>query len=123
MKRRVWVSPYLQRRVQYGHYDTLMHELYNESPELCRNYTRMDRDLFDENFPSVTPQSSLFRKPIDPGLRVGITLRFPARDNTYKSLQYSFRNGTQRHQLYSATDLQRHRQGLRGGVPEFSLNA
>ena len=26
-KRRVWVWPYLQKRLQYGHYDTLMDEL------------------------------------------------------------------------------------------------
>ena len=47
--------PYLQRRVEYGHYDTLMEELYQENPELYRNYTRMDRELFNEIVARVTP--------------------------------------------------------------------
>ena len=41
-KRRTWVWPYLQRRIEYGHYDTLMHELYQDNPEL---YRRMMQEL------------------------------------------------------------------------------
>ena len=58
MKRRprsAWMWPYLQRRVEYGHYDMLMEELYQEPPELYRNYTRMDRELFNEIVARVTP--------------------------------------------------------------------
>ncbi|MPC79472.1 hypothetical protein E2C01_074001 [Portunus trituberculatus] len=32
-KRRAWVWPYLQKRLRYGHYDTLMDELYKENPD------------------------------------------------------------------------------------------
>ncbi|MPC61172.1 hypothetical protein E2C01_055236 [Portunus trituberculatus] len=39
-KRRVWVWPYLQKHLQYGHYDTLMDELYSENSDLYRNYIR-----------------------------------------------------------------------------------
>ena len=46
-KRRVWSWPYLQRRTQYGHYDTLMDELFQENPDLYKNFTRMDRDMFN----------------------------------------------------------------------------
>ena len=46
-KRKAWVWPYLQKRLKYGHYDTLMDELYKENPDLYKNYTRMDRELFD----------------------------------------------------------------------------
>ena len=38
-KRRVWTWPYLQRRTQFGHYDTLMEELYSENPDLYKNFT------------------------------------------------------------------------------------
>lgn len=94
-KRRVWSWPYLQRRTQHGHYDNLMSELYTESPELYRNFTRMDRDMFNEIVQAVTPiiekKHTYWRKPIDPGTRVAITLRFLATGNSYKSLQFSFR--------------------------------
>ena len=89
-KRRVWSWPYLQRRTQHGHYDNLMSELYTESPELYRNFTRMDRDMFNEIVQAVTPiiekKHTYWRKPIDPSTRVAITLRFLATGNSYKSL-------------------------------------
>lgn len=94
-KRRVWTWPYLQRRTQFGHYDTLMEELYSENPDLYKNFTRMDRDTFNSIVEAVSPlitkQHTKCRKPIDPGARVAITLRFLATGNSYKSLQYSFR--------------------------------
>lgn len=94
-KRRVWVWPYLQKRLQYGHYDTLMDELYAENPDLYRNYTRMDRDVFDNIVEKVTPmiekKTTRWRKSIDPSTRVAITLRFLATGDSYKSLHYAFR--------------------------------
>ena len=58
-KRRVarkhWAEPYLQRRLEQGHYNNLMAELAQESPELFRNYTRTSRPLFDEIVERVTP--------------------------------------------------------------------
>lgn len=93
--RSVWVWPYLQRRLEYGHYDNLMQELAQESPLLYKNFTRIDRQLFDEIVERVTPhiqkKQTWWRKPIPPGLRVAVTLRFLATGETYKSLQYSFR--------------------------------
>lgn len=53
--RRVWAWLYLQRRVDLGHYDNLMEELTTESPELYRNFTRIDKDLFSEIAELVTP--------------------------------------------------------------------
>ena len=38
---RVW--SYLERRIQYGHYDNLMQELVRKCPELYKNFTRIDR--------------------------------------------------------------------------------
>ncbi|XP_045110275.1 acidic amino acid decarboxylase GADL1-like [Portunus trituberculatus] len=94
-KRRAWVWPYLQKRLRYGHYDTLMDELYKENPDLYKNYTRMDRELFDSIVEAVTPiierKTSRWRKPIDPSTRVAITLRYLATGDSYKSLQYAFR--------------------------------
>ena len=47
-ERSCWVHPYLQRRLEQGHYDNLMHELATETPELFKNYTRTTPSLFDE---------------------------------------------------------------------------
>ena len=94
-KRSCWVQPYLQRRVEQGNYENLMQELKNETPELFRNFTRTSGCMFDEIVEKVTPyiekEETFFRKPLPPGLRVAITLRFLATGETYTSLQYTFR--------------------------------
>ncbi|MPC84839.1 hypothetical protein E2C01_079589 [Portunus trituberculatus] len=54
-KQRSWVWPYLQKRLRYRHYDTLMDELYKENPDLYKNYTRMDKELFDSIVETMTP--------------------------------------------------------------------
>ncbi|XP_066938955.1 uncharacterized protein [Macrobrachium rosenbergii] len=93
--RRVWAWPYLQRRVELGHYDNLMEELATENPELYRNFTRTDRDIFSDIVEGVTPyiekQRTFWREPLTPGLCAAITLRFLATGDSYKSLQYAFR--------------------------------
>ena len=53
--RSVWMRPYLERRLEKGHYDNLMQELALECPELFRNYTRVHKTLFDEIVERVTP--------------------------------------------------------------------
>lgn len=94
-KRRAWVWPYLQKRLQYGHYDTLMDELYADNPELYRNYTRMDREQFQDIVARITPiierKTTRWRHAINPSTRLAITLRFLATGDSYKSLQYAFR--------------------------------
>lgn len=94
-RRRVWVEPYLHRRMEQGHYNNLMEELANEAPELFKNYTRTSKALFDEIVERVTPhikkQTTWWRDPLEPGLRVAITLRFLATGDSYMTLQYSFR--------------------------------
>ena len=53
-KRRIWVWPYLQRRMEHGHYENLMQELARECPQLYRNFTHMDKSLFEEIVERVT---------------------------------------------------------------------
>ena len=92
---RVWAWPYLQRRMEHGHYDNLMQELATECPELFKNYTRMSKTVFDEIVEAVTPliqkQRTNFRRPVPPGLRVAVTIRFLATGDTYQSLSFAFR--------------------------------
>ena len=81
--------------MEQGNYENLMQELKNETPELFRNFTRTSGCMFDEIVEKVTPyiekEETFFRKPLPPGLRVAITLRFLATGESYISLQYSFR--------------------------------
>ena len=87
--------PYLRRRVERGYYNTIIKELSTESPLLYRNFTRINEALFDEIVLRVTPhirrKLTYWRRPIEPGLRVAITLRYLATGETYRSLPYQFR--------------------------------
>ena len=93
--RRAWVWPYLQRRVELGHYDNLMAELARENPLLYKNFTRLDEPLFNEIVERIRPliekKRTFWRQPLDPGLRLAITLRFLATGDSYRTLQYEFR--------------------------------
>ncbi|XP_050724603.1 uncharacterized protein LOC127002564 [Eriocheir sinensis] len=81
--------------MEQGHYNNLMEELANEAPELFKNYTRTSKALFDEIVERVTPhikkQTTWWIYPLEPGLRVDITLRFLATGYSYMNRQYSFR--------------------------------
>ena len=94
-RRQCWVMPYLRRRVERGYYNTIMKELSTESPLLYRNFTRINEALFDEIVLRLTPhirrKMTYWRRPIEPGLRVAITLRYLATGETYRSLAYQFR--------------------------------
>lgn len=71
-----------------------MRELEDEDPDLYRNFLRLDEDFFNQIVEQVRPhlqrETTFWREPLDVGLRVAITLRFLATDNTYKR-GYSFR--------------------------------
>ena len=85
-RKQCWVMPYLRRRVERGYYNTIMKELSTESPLLYRNFTRINEALFDEIVLRVTPhirrKMTYWRRPIEPGLRVAITLRYLATGET-----------------------------------------
>ena len=55
---------------------------------------RMQPAMFHELLQRITPRiqkSTRYRKPLEPGLKLAITLRYLASGYSYKSLQYSFR--------------------------------
>ena len=90
-----WVKPWLSRRLDYGHYDRLMRELEAEDVGSFRNFVRMDPAMFREVLQRVGPRiekyDTWYRKSINPGCRLAITLRFLATGEKYRSLMFGFR--------------------------------
>ena len=93
--RRYWVKPWLSRRLDYGCYDCLMRKLEAEDVGSFRNFVRMDPAMFREVLQRVGPRiekyDTWYRKSINPGCRLVITLHFLASGEKYKSLMFGFR--------------------------------
>ena len=94
-RRRWWVKPWITRRPMLGQYDTLFAELDRESQGDYFAYLRMDRNLFAEVLrrvaPRITKGLGRGRRPLEPQLKLVITLRYMASGDSYHSLAYSFR--------------------------------
>ena len=94
-RKRFWVRPWLLRRPLYGQYEHLMQELYREDVNTFTNFLRVTPEMFMELVERVGPriekEDTLWRKALEPGLRLAITLRYMATGDSYRSLQYGFR--------------------------------
>ena len=93
-KRSVWLKPLSLKRPRLGQYDNLMTELQQEDEAAFTNFTRVPPELFEELMTRVGPllenKQTFMRKPLEPGLRLAITLRYLASGDSYKSLSYNF---------------------------------
>ena len=89
-RRRYWVRPWLERRLLYGAYHSLMRELEAESPVDFINYMRMEPSMFREVLirlsDRIRKKTTNFREPLEPGLKLAITLRHLATGESYRSL-------------------------------------
>ena len=96
-RRRVWVRQWLDvdRRLQYGHYHRLMYELRYEDPASYFNFLRVPPDMFDELLgrlgPLITKQDTPYRKALEPGLKLAMTMRHLASGDRYASMKFDFR--------------------------------
>lgn len=94
-RRRWWVRPWIARRPAQGIYSNLMVELRAEDPASFVNYLRMPPEMFDELLtrlrPRLTKQATKFREPLDPGLKLALTLRHLASGAKYRDMQYAWR--------------------------------
>lgn len=95
MVRNIWVRDWIARRPQLGLYDRLMVELRNEDPRAFQNFMRMPPAMYDEIVqrltPALTKETSNWRAPLAPGLKVAITLRHLASGSKYREMQYAWR--------------------------------
>jgi len=94
-KRSVWVRSWIANRPIYGHYHQLMNELEASDGKAFKGFLRVSPELFHEIVgcvgPRIKKQDTCFRRALDPGLKVAITLRFLATGESYHSLAYGFR--------------------------------
>jgi hypothetical protein len=79
--RSVWVKPIFQRRGQIGAYNLLMMELRQANDDMFSGFTRMTPQVFDDllnHVKGVITGSRRFRVPIEPELKLAVTLRYLA---------------------------------------------
>lgn len=72
-----------------------MKELENEDKCLFKNFLRVDpnmfRELVDRLNARLQKHDTWFRKALEPGLKLAITLRYLATEESHKSLMHGFR--------------------------------
>ena len=95
--RSVWVRKLLsdKRRQRYGHYSTLSNELKTEDENAFFNYTRLPRGRHNEVMRRIESwiqkKGTWYRKSLPPGIKLSVTLRHLACEDSYPSLSYNFR--------------------------------
>ena len=93
--RKIWVRNWISRRPELGLYDRLMVELRNEDTRAFQNFMRMPPAMFDAVVerltPALTKKNTHWRAPLDPGLKVALTLRHLASGAKYRDMQYAWR--------------------------------
>ena len=85
-RREVWVRSL---------YDQLLVELQNEDQRSFKNFMRMSPEMFDELLervgPRITKQHTWYRKSLEPGLKLALTLHYLASGSTYSTMKYGWR--------------------------------
>jgi len=94
-KKSIWVRQWLLKRHKYGWYENLMKHLREGDVKSFKNFLRIDTEMFNQMVEDLTPRlqkkATNFRKPLPPGLKLAITLRYLTTGDSYKSLSYGFR--------------------------------
>ena len=94
-RRGIWMRSWIGRRRQFGMYDQLLVELRNEDQQCFKNFMRMAPEMFDELLARVSPrttkQHTWYRQPLEPGLKLALTLRHLASGSTYSAMKYGWR--------------------------------
>lgn len=92
--RSAWTRGWVKRRREFGIYDQLMVELRREDPKAFKNFLRMPPEMFDEIFARIehrlTKQHTWYREPLEPGLKLAVTLRHLA-----SGAKYTVRNASE----------------------------
>ena len=93
--RTCWERDWIKRRKKFGYWDQLLVELRKEDVPSFKNFMRMPPEMFDEILrrirPQITKQTTWMRKPLEPGLKLAVTLRHLASGDKYASMKFGFR--------------------------------
>ena len=88
---------WILQRDERGCYRTLLNKLITTDIQGYRNFTRMEPPFFDLIEKTITPHlrksETNFRKPLEVGLKLAVTLRHLSTGKNYTSLQYHWRVG------------------------------
>ena len=91
----MWVRQWILRREEKGLYHNLMAELRNEDQSSFVNFLRIPPEMFDELHERcagrLTKQTTNYRQPLEPGLKLALTLQHLASGATYKDMSYGWR--------------------------------
>ena len=89
-KKESWMKPWLsaERRLQYGQFDTLMHELRFEDVGSFKKYLRITPDTGMSA--EILQRATHLRSPLPASLKLAMTLRYMhlATGDSYSSLTY-----------------------------------
>ena len=89
--RNIWVRDWIAKRPQLGLYDRLMVELRNEDPRAFTRFIRMLPAMYDEIVQRLTPtlikQTTNWRSPLEPGLKVSKLWIGKCKDQPHAALQ------------------------------------
>ncbi|XP_041373483.1 putative nuclease HARBI1 [Gigantopelta aegis] len=76
-------------------YDQLLVELRREDQRAFKNFLRMPPEMYDELVqrvgPRITKERTWYREPLDPGLKIAITLRHIASGTKYAAMKFGCR--------------------------------
>ena len=93
-RRWIWVRTWLDeaKRSQHKHYNKLMLELLYEDPASYFNYLKVPPELFDELLdrlrPALTYEDTHYRKALEPGLKLAMTMRNLASGDRCASMKF-----------------------------------
>ena len=86
--RTCWQRAWIGRRRTLGFYETLLSELEREDRASYKQFMRMSPELFHEMEERLTPylrkQPTNFRPPLEPGLKLAVTLYYLATGCTFR---------------------------------------
>ena len=94
-RREIWVRQWIGRQHHFGLYDQLMVELRKEDQRSFKNFLSMEPDVFDELFewvgPAITKQYTSCRTPLEPDLKLVVTLRHIASGSSNSATHHEWR--------------------------------
>ena len=92
-----WVMPWILQREENGCYRSLLDELITTEIPGYRNFTRMKQAFFylieKGIIPHLRKSITTFRKPLEVGLKLAVTLRHLSTGESYTLLEYQCRAG------------------------------